>query len=380
MAPREGPSARTVLRVVAIVVTSVIALYLIYLLRRPLTWIVIGGFLAIALSAPVALVQRRVRRRGIAITIVYLGLILIPVLIGAIFVPPIVKEANNLADNVPQYVDDIQEYVRNNATLRRLNQDYDLVDQLQSQAERLPARLGGAAGVLSDIGLGILNSLFAFVTILILSIFMIGSGPRWVEAAIRSRPAMHQDMLRRGAKEVSNAVAGYVAGALGQATVAGFSSFIVLSILGVPYAAALGLIVALLDLVPLVGATIGALIVGLVTVFNDFPTDTIVWIIWTIIYQQIENTVIQPRIQARTVNVAPIVVLIAVLFGSTLFGVLGALLAIPAAATIQISWREYRAYRRLLRMEAVAEGEAIVSPEVGLIEPPPGKGPPPRPA
>jgi predicted PurR-regulated permease PerM len=130
--------------------------------------------------------------------------------------------------------------------------------------------------------------------------------------------------------------------------VAGFSAFIVLSLLNVPYAAALALIVALLDLVPLVGATIGAAAVGIVTVFNDFPTVTIVWVIWSVIYQQIENTVIQPRIQSHTVKVQPIIVLIAVLFGSALFGVLGALLAIPAAATIQIVIREYRHYRRML--------------------------------
>jgi predicted PurR-regulated permease PerM len=156
---------------------------------------------------------------------------------------------------------------------------------------------------------------------------------------------------------VSAAVAGYVAGALGQATVAGLLSFVVLSILGVPYAAALALIIGLLDLVPLVGATIGAIVVGVVTLFNDFPTDTIVWVIWSVVYQQLENTVIQPRIQARSVNVQPIVVLVAVLFGSALFGILGALLAIPAAATIQISLREYAAYRRVAREEALASGE-----------------------
>ena len=122
-------------------------------------------------------------------------------------------------------------------------------------------------------------------------------------------------MLRRAASDISAAVGGYVAGALGQATIAGVTSFIVLSILGVPYAAALALIIALLDLVPLVGATLGAIVVGVVTLFNDFPTDTIIWVVWSIVYQQIENTVIQPRIQSRTVNVQPIVVLIAVLFG-----------------------------------------------------------------
>ena len=115
-----------------------------------------------------------------------------------------------------------------------------------------------------------------------------------------------------------------------------------------PTPSALALIIALLDLIPLVGATVGAFLVGLVTIFNDFPTATIVWVIWSIIYQQIENTVIQPRIQSHTVKVQPIVVLIAVLFGSSLFGVLGALLAIPAAATIQICIREYRQYRSAL--------------------------------
>src|SRR4051794_31778650 len=279
-ATSAGPSARSVLRVVGIVLASAISIYLVFLLRKPITWIVIGGFIAIALSAPVALVQRRVHRRGLAVTIVYLCLILVPVLIGAILIPPLVKETNNLVEAVPQYADDIQTFVRDNRTLERLEREYSLTSQLQKQAEKLPAKLGGAAGVLSDIGLGIVNSLFALITILILSVFMIGSGGRWIDAAIRSRPPPHQEMLRRAARQISEAVAGYVAGALGQATVAGLSSFVVLSILGVPYAAALALIIALMDLIPLVGATVGALVVGLVTLFNDFPTDTIVWAVW----------------------------------------------------------------------------------------------------
>jgi predicted PurR-regulated permease PerM len=372
---REGPSVRSIVRVVAVVVISVITLYLIYRLRTPITWIVIGGFIAIAVAAPVRFVERRVRRRGLAVAIVYLGLILIPVLIGSVLVPPLVTETNRLVDKVPEYAADIQVYVTENRSLRRLEENYNLTQTLQEQASRLPAKLGGAAGVLSNIGLGVANSLFAFITILILSIFMIGSGSRWVEAAIRSRPPPHQEMLRRATRDISNAVAGYVAGALGQATVAGITSFIVLSILGVPYAGALALIIALLDLVPLVGATLGAIVVGIVTLFNDFPTDTIVWVVWSIIYQQIENTVIQPRIQSRTVNVQPIVVLIAVLFGSTLFGILGALLAIPAAAAIQISVREYRAYRRLVRAEELTAGP-LVDPQ----DPPPPSGAAPAPA
>jgi predicted PurR-regulated permease PerM len=342
----QGPSTRAVLRVVAIVVFTGIALYLVYRLRKPLTWIVIGAFVAVALSEPVGYIQRRVRRRGTAIALVYLGLVAIPILFGAVLVPPLVKETNKLIDKVPSYVSDARDYVHRNHTLRKIEADYNITDKIEKQAEKLPSKLGGAAGVLSDIGLGLVNSLFALITILILSAFMLGSGGRWVDAAIRSRPPSEHEMLDRAARDISAAVVGYVAGALGQALVAGVTAFIVLTILGVPYASALALIVALLDLIPLVGATVGALLVGLVTLFNDFPTATIIWAIWSIVYQQIENTLIQPRIQSRTVNVQPIVVLIAVLFGSSLFGVLGALLAIPAAATIQIGVREYRIYRR----------------------------------
>lgn len=359
---RQTLPTRTVLRVVAIVVLSVIALYLIYRLRTPITWIIIAAFLAVALSEPVRVLQRRVRRRGLAITLVFIGLISVPILFGAILVPPIVKETNKLIDNVPGYVRDIQKTVDDNKTLSKLEDDYNITQKLQDQAEKLPSKLGGAAGVLSDIGLGIVNSLFALITILILTAFMLGRGGEWVDAAIRSRPPPEQEMLRRAAGDIGAAVIGYVAGALGQAVIAGVTAFIVLSIIGVPYAAALALIIAVLDLIPLVGATVGAIVVGLVTLFNDFPTATIIWAVWSIVYQQVENTVIQPRIQSHTVNVQPIVVLIAVLFGSTLFGILGALLAIPAAATIQIGVREYRRYRRATR-ETDAGGAVMLAPE-----------------
>jgi predicted PurR-regulated permease PerM len=363
------PFTRAVLRVVAIVVASVVALYLVYLLRQPITWIVLGAFIAIALAVPVTLVQRLVKRRGIAIALVYVGVVLIPIGIGAIVVPPLVTEVNQLVRQLPGYVSDIEDFVSRNETLRNLEADYDITGQLRDQASSLIGRVGSAAGVLSDIGIGLVNSIFALVTILILSVFMLAGGRGWLEGFIRSRPPEQHDRLRRTADDIGKAISGYCAGALTQATVAGVSSWLVLSLLGVPYAAALGLIVGLLDLVPLVGATIGAVIVGLVTLFSDFPTDTIIWVIWAIIYQQVENSVIQPRIQSRTVNVQPIVVLIAVLFGSSLFGVLGALLAIPAAATLQICVREYRAYRRALREEA-ASAPAVADGQLALPDAP----------
>jgi predicted PurR-regulated permease PerM len=344
-APTPWLSTRAILRVVITVLLCVLALYLIYRLRRPITWIFIAGFIAIALSGPVAFLQRRMRR-GAAVALVYLGLILVPVLIMSALVPPIVTQGNNLAQSLPDYARDLTEFVQKNQRLREIEADYDITGKLEEQAAKLPARLGDAAGVLSDIGLGIVNSIFAGVTILVLSVFMVGSGQRFLDLWARQYPPEREAWMHRLFERIANAIGNYVAGALVQATIAGVSSWIMLVILGVDYALPLAVIVFLLDLIPLVGATLGAIIVGIVTLFADFPIDTIIWTIFAIVYQQVENNVIQPRIQARAVQLEPLIVLISVLFGSSLFGVLGALLAIPVAAAIQITIREYLALRR----------------------------------
>jgi predicted PurR-regulated permease PerM len=358
---QDFPTARAVLRVVLVVVAVVLTLALMYLLRRPLTWIFIAAFIAVALSGPVSFLSRRMRR-GVAIALVYLGLILTPFVLIGLLVPPIVTQANNLVQNLPQYAEDLTRFVNDNDRLRQLQEDYDITGKLEEQAQELPQRLGDAAGVLSDIGLGIVNSIFAAVTILVLSIFMMGSGRRFLDAWAGRYPPEREAWMRRLFERIGNAIGNYVAGALLQATVAGVTSWIVLMILGIPYALPLAVIIFMLDLVPLVGATLGAIVVGIVTLFIDFPVATIVWVVFAIIYQQVENNIIQPRIQAKAVQLDPLVVLISVLFGSALFGVLGALLAIPVAAAIQITVREYTSQRRA----------AAIVPET---EPPP----PPRP-
>jgi predicted PurR-regulated permease PerM len=338
------PSVKSILRVALTVVAVVLALYIIYLLRKPLTWLFIATFLAIALSAPVAYLSKWMKR-GFAIAIVYFGLLLFPLVLAGLFIPPLVRQANNLADDVPQYAQDLRDFVNDNPSLRKLEEDYNFTEKIQEEARKLPAKIGDAAGVLSDIGIGLVSSLFAVVNILILSAFMLGGGGGWVEAFVRRQPPDRREAIRRAADHTRDAVSAYVAGALAQATVAGVTAFIVLSILGVPFATALAALIFVLDLIPLVGATIGAIVVAVVTVFNDFPADTIIWVIYSIIYQQVENNVIQPRIQSRAVNVHPFIVLLSVLFGATLFGVLGALLAMPLAATLQIATREYLRYR-----------------------------------
>jgi predicted PurR-regulated permease PerM len=347
MLPPDSPpwlSVRAIVRVVITVVAVVLALYLIYLLRRPLTWIFIAGFLAIALSGPVNFLQRRMRR-GFAVAATYIGLILVPVLIMAALVPPIITQGNNLANSLPGYVEDLSNTVQKNSQLRKIERDYDITGKLQEQAAKLPAKLGDAAGVLSSIGVGIVNSVFAGITILVLSIFMLNSGRGALDAYADRHPPERAEWMKRLYDRIGATVGNYVAGALVQATIAGITAWIVLLILGVPYALPLAVVVFLLDLVPLVGATLGAIIVGIVTLFTHFPTVTIIWIIFSVVYQQVENTVIQPRIQARAVAVHPFVVLVSVLFGSTLFGVLGALLAIPVAAAIQITIREFNTFK-----------------------------------
>jgi predicted PurR-regulated permease PerM len=337
-------TARVVFRFLAITVLFALALWLVFLLRRPISWVLIAGFLSIALSGPVNWLDRWMKR-GFAITLVFLALLLVPIGIGALIVPPLVTQGNNLIQNLPEYAQDAQDFAQKNSRLRSLEEDYSITEKLQEQAEKLPGRVGDAAGVLGDIGLGVVNSLFALFTILIMTAFLLGSGRGWVNRAIDLRPPIHQARLRKALDHMGKAVGAYVGGVLAQATVAGIAAYIVLLILGVPFAAALAIVIFFADLVPLVGATIGAVVVGVVTVFADFPTATIVWVIYSVLYQQIENTLIQPQIQKRAVNVHPFIVLVAVLFGSTLLGVLGALVAIPVAASVQIAIREWWDYR-----------------------------------
>jgi len=360
------PAVRDIVRIVLVIVGVAIVLYLLWQLRKPISWVLISIFLAVALSPPVNYLARSMKR-GFAIAIVYIGLLLVPILLIALIVPPLITEANNFADNVPQYADDVTEFVQKNKRLRELNADYDITQKLQDEAGKLPDRLGGAAGTLRDIGVGIISSLFALLTILVMTAFLLGSGHLWVNRIIASRPPQQRDRLRRSLNHMAGAVSGYVAGAMTIAVIAGTATFIVLTILGVPFSGPLAVLAGLMSLIPMVGATIAAVLIGVVTLFEDFPTATIIWTIWAIVYQQLENNLIQPQIQRRTVNVHPFITIVAVLFGGTLLGVLGAIVAIPIAASIQILIREYVDLRTI----------SIKGPEPPS---PPAGSPPPDPA
>lgn len=353
MNPVPQPSVRTVARVVAVVVTSVLSLYLIYQLRQPIGWLIAAAFIAVAVAPPVNRLSKHMPR-ALAVTLVYLGVIvLVPLGIGALVVPPMVTQGASLARNVPGYTQDLSNWVDRNERLSRLDAKYDLTGELEKAAADVPKKIGDAAGLLADFGGWLVSSIFAVVNVLILSIFMLAGGRGWIEGFLRLRPEGERERLRRVLEQTAQAISGYVQGALAVAFIAGIATFIVLTILGVPFAAPLAVVAGAFSLIPMIGATIAAVIIGLVTLTQDFPTVTIIWAIWAIVYQQLENNIVQPQIQKRTVQIQPIVVLVAVLFGSTLLGVGGAIVAIPLAASIQIliiEWWDWRKEQRSIAL------------------------------
>lgn len=341
----DGPTSKAVLKATLVAVAVALALYLVYLLRKPISWLVIAAFLALAAAGPVNFLSRYMKR-GIAITITYILIIAIPLGLIAGITPSVADQVENLVNEAPEYARDVEDLVQSSELLQGLDQKYKIVTNLKEGANDLPDRLPDAAGTLKDLGVGFFNSIFAGLTILVLSVFMVAGGPRWARQFVESQRPEHAERIERTLKRIADAVGNYVAGAILQATLAGLSAFIVLTILGVPFAAPLALLVAFFDLIPVVGASIAGVAVGVLTLFVDWPLATIVWAGFVIGYQQIENYLIQPQIQKRASKIEPFTVLVAVLFGTALFGIIGAVLAIPTAAAIQITiseWRDYQA-------------------------------------
>jgi predicted PurR-regulated permease PerM len=184
------------------------------------------------------------------------------------------------------------------------------------------------------------------VTILVMAFFLLLDGQRILAFAFKELGPERGPRVQRVAGDVYRAVAGYVAGNLLISVIAGTLSYIVMRILGIPFAIPLAVLVALFDLIPLVGSTIAGAIVAIVAAIVGFPGVFIAWLIFLVVYQQFENNVIQPVVYKRTVRIHPLIVIVAVLIGGSLLGVLGALLAIPIAASIQIAVKEIWQMRR----------------------------------
>lgn len=335
---------RAVLVVVAIVLTTALALEFLWLTRGVILWVLIALFLAVALNPAVEwLLRRGVRRRGLAVAIVFAAAILAIVGIGATFVPTLVNEVNDFAKAVPGYVEDV---TKGRGQLGSLEQKYHIVERIRATIAKSGA--GGLLGLSStalSVTKSILNTIVAIVTITFLTLFMLLEGPSWVERILSLVPERHEPRVRRIGHDVYRTVGGYVAGNLAISLIAGTLAAILLLVLGVPYAMALALIVGLLDLIPLAGATIAAVIVSTVA-FVDSTRNGVIMVIFFVVYQQVENQLIQPVVYGKTVKLSPLAVLVAVLLGAQVAGVVGALGAIPIAGAVQVILRDWLELRR----------------------------------
>jgi predicted PurR-regulated permease PerM len=332
-------------RVCLIVIAAVASVYFLYLIRDIIVLVFIAGFLAVALGPPVDWMHRRHVPRALAILTTYLAILAGIVGVGLLVVPPVVNGVDELANDLPHYIDEL----RDNRTVRDFDEKYHVSDKLKEQAETLPNKIGDAASALQDVTVGVFSTATDLIAVLTIAFFLLLDGRRLLELFSRIRGPNHERRLRRIARDVYKSTSGYVAGNLIISACAGITTFVTLEILGVPFAAPLAVLMALLDLVPLVGATIAGIIIAAVTAFNDFPTATIVWVIVLVVYQQIENSVLQPVVYRKTVDVSPLITILAVLVGATVLGILGALLAIPVAAAIQIVLRDLAAERTAAR-------------------------------
>ena len=335
-------SVRTILKILLVVLAFYIAIQLIAMTKTIWIWIFISIFLALALARPVDILQKRKVPRSLAILIVYLGLVAAVFGVGLLVVPPIANQVQELAEDAPGYVEDLTEKSKR---FEKYDERYGISEKLTEQLESLPDRLGDAAGALRDVTVTAFQRLLAVVTILVLTFFLIKDGGSWWRRLLELQPPQRADRMRRVGDDIYKAVGGYVTGNLVISVIAGLVTWVTLELLNVPFAVPLAVLMAFLDLIPMVGATIGGITIGIVTAFVDFPMALIVWAIILVVYQQIENHIIQPQIYKYAVNLHPLVAIIAILIGGTLLGVLGALLAIPIAASVQLIVKDFWSHR-----------------------------------
>ena len=303
--------------------------------RSVLILLLIAAFLAIGLNPAVEALERSGLKRGRAVGIVLVAVLAFFVGFGFAVVPPIVDQVQQLADKAPDYVTQLQE----NRTVVSLDARFHFLDRINEYVNH-PENAGTAVfGGVLGVGKVVFGALFSTLTVLILTLYFLSNLPHLKSSAYRAVPRSRRARVGLLTDEILERVGGYVGGALLIAGLAGVTTFVFLIIAGIPYPVALAMLVAITDLLPLIGATIGAAIVTLVAFFVSVKVGLIA-AVYYIAYQQIENYVIYPRVMKRSVDVSPVATIIAVLIGGSLLGVLGALLAIPIAAAAQLVLRE----------------------------------------
>jgi predicted PurR-regulated permease PerM len=347
---------RTVIVVVGITVLIGLVLLLGYLAWQVLSWILIAVLLAAALNPAVESFERRGMGRTGAATIVFVLALLFMTGLGFLVIPPLVTQVGEFVNALPDFVDDL---TAGRGPLGFLQEDYQIVDRIREAIERR-----GAANVLGlgepvlDIVRGVITAVVGVITIVFLTYFMLLEGPRTIDRFLDLLSPDNRVRYERVGRQVYRTISGYVSGNLFISLVAGVSSAIVLFAVGSEFAVALGLLVAILDLVPLAGATVAAVVVTTIVLIETDWIRALIVALFFIAYQQLENHVLQPLVYGRTVQLSPLAVLCAVLIGANLAGILGAVVAIPVAGSLLAVGREILLYRKELEEDSSSPGIA----------------------
>jgi predicted PurR-regulated permease PerM len=350
-----GASPTQVMRTVAVALLTaavvLVAFFLLWQVKTFIGWLVIALFLAAVLNPAVNWLQRRHRlmKRPLAIALTYLGVLVALLLVVGIFVPVLVDQINGFtkfvttAANAPEGPTKYIEGLAKDNGLGGLFQRFsDQLDELRKQLGGVLQNLLSSGG---QIAISVAGALAALATVLTLTFFLLLGSERYVNAGVGLFPERHQPLVRRLLSRSAGAISGYITGNLAISVICGVTTFIVLLVLGMPYAAPLALLVAVLDLIPLVGATLGGALLVIVGLFVE-PWKAVVLLVYIVVYQQAEGSLLQPIVYSRAVQLNGLVILIALLVGGQLLGIPGALLAIPVAEIIRILITELVAYRR----------------------------------
>jgi predicted PurR-regulated permease PerM len=337
---------RTILVSALVLVGVAVVLWIMWVSRRVLIWTFVSVFLAIAMSPAVEALQRRgLGRRGAAAAVVYLVVLGAIVALGALIIPTLIQQVNDFVEAVPGYVQDL---TRGRGPLGFLETKYQVVERVEKAVQGDgggAGRLAGGATAALDVTRSVITFVAGVVTIVFMTFFILLEGPTWRARLIALLPPDRQPRAEAMAHEISRTIGGYVTGNLLISVIAGVATTLVLLVVGVPFALALGLLVAILDLIPLAGATLGAIIVTLVAL-TDSVTSGLIVLAFFVVYQQLENHLLQPIVYGRTVKLSPLVILVSVLIGAEVAGVIGALGAIPVAGTIHIVLVDWLRHRR----------------------------------
>ena len=353
---RERVAVRIMLIAIALGLATLVAVELVLRVERVLVWMVIAVFFTTALYPAVDWVQGRARwvRRSLATLVVF---VLVLVVLGgllAVFAVPLARQGAALASQLPDMIAQARSGRGPVGDLLARTHALDLARQNQSRIQQFATGLGAPA---LNFLRGLATGIVAAITIFVLSYLAVLEGPKVVEGALGLFSPARARRLRRVGRECASTVTGYITGNLIISVICGLLTYGVLKVFGVPFAGLIALFVGIADLIPLVGATLGAVVAGIAAFVHSVPAGIAV-VVFFVLYQQVENHLLQPVVFARTVKLNPLTVLVAILLASELAGILGALLAIPVAGIIQVILRDIWANRRGPGPPSTVDGDA----------------------